>query len=62
MSDVVREILQKELGQQNQLLMKRVYQSLAKVKGIGQEPVTDVSATIDERLYGPKGPWKGRNE
>jgi hypothetical protein len=41
--------------------MKRVYQSLAKVKGISQEPVTDVSATLDDRLYGPEGTWKGKH-
>ena len=49
LSDVVRDILQKELGQQKARGMKRVYQFLAQVKGISQEPVTDVSATIDDR-------------
>jgi hypothetical protein len=40
--------------------MKRVYASLAQVKGVGQDNVTHVAATIDERLYGVEGAWKGR--
>jgi len=62
MSDVMRDILQKELSQQKATCMKQVYQTLAQVQGIGKEPVTDGSATIDERLYGPDGVWKGRHE
>lgn len=62
MSDVVRHILEKELAQQKQARLKRVYQSLAKVKGISKDAVTDGSATINERLYGSAGAWKGRHE
>jgi hypothetical protein len=47
---------------QKQARMKVVYESLEKLKGIGKDTATDVSVTLNERLYGPEGAWKGRHE
>jgi Arc/MetJ-type ribon-helix-helix transcriptional regulator len=60
-SDVVRELLQRELVQQTPVRMTAVYAALDKVKGSGQDAITDVSATINARLYGPAGAWKGQD-
>lgn len=61
-SNLVRRILERGLAQQKDARMKRVYASLTTVKGIGKDDVTDVSATINELLYGAGGAWKGRDE
>jgi hypothetical protein len=59
---LMRSLLAQALGEQKKIRMQVVYASLEKVKGIGKGTDTDVSATINERLYGPAGAWKGRDE
>lgn len=61
-SHLMRSLLEQALVQQKKARMKVVYESLEKLKGIGKDTATDVSVTINERLYGPGGAWKGRHE
>ena len=61
-SHLVCSILERGLAQQKAACMKQVYESLANVKGIGKESAPQVSATMNELLYGPDGAWKGRDE
>jgi fructose-1,6-bisphosphatase/sedoheptulose 1,7-bisphosphatase-like protein len=61
MADLVRTLLARTLAQHQDVRMKRVYAALAKVNGIAKGNMTDVSATLNERLYGQAGAWKGRD-
>lgn len=62
LANVVRKLLERGLVQQKERHLKQVYASLRQVKGISKDNLSDVSTTMNERLYGPAGAWKGRDE
>lgn len=61
-SDVIRDLLERELKPQQAKRLQRTYAALEKVKGICQDALGDVSSRVNDILYGPQGAWKGRNE
>jgi hypothetical protein len=58
-SQVARELLQKALAANKEKNLDQLYQAWDDVKGIGKDPITDTSTTIDEILYGENGAWRG---
>jgi len=42
--------------------LKRMYDDLAELEGVGDPGITDASTTIDETLYGEHGAWRGQDE
>jgi hypothetical protein len=61
-SDLVREVLAQFLTFQEQHRIKRMYEALEKVRGIGPREISDASTTIDETLYGEHGAWRPAQE
>jgi len=62
LSEVVREILDRELARREHERLDRIYQGIRELAGMGERGITDASTTIDEVLYGESGAWKGRGE
>lgn len=62
LSEVVREILDRELARLEQDKLDQMYRALKALDGIGDPSITDASTTIDEVLYGENGAWRGRSE
>jgi len=59
-TELIRQALSKALVADEKVQIKRMYQALSKVEGIGQKGITDASTTINETLYGEHGAWKPR--
>ena len=51
LANVVCKLLERALSEHKEHRMKQVYASLKQVKGIGKDDLTDVSTTMNERLY-----------
>jgi predicted DNA-binding protein len=62
LSDLVRRLLEKGVAAQEQSTLTKTYAALERVRGISDANVQDVSATINETLYGENGAWKGVDE
>ncbi len=62
LSEVVREILDRELAKREQSRLDQVYQGIREMSGIGDPGITDASTTIDEVLYGENGAWRGSSD
>lgn len=62
LSQVVREILDRELARREHERLDGMYRALKALDGAGGAGITDASTTIDEVLYGENGAWKGRGE
>lgn len=58
-STFVRDLLDRALAQQEKAQIKRMYEVLNEMNGLGGKGITDASITIDEVLYGEKGAWRG---
>lgn len=58
-SDFVREALDNLLVSHEREQMKHMYKVLDEMNGAGDPTLVDVSATIDEVLYGENGAWRG---
>jgi hypothetical protein len=57
-SRFILDILDKALAAQEQARIKKMYQALDKLDGLGLAGVTDASATINQTLYGDHGAWQ----
>lgn len=62
LSEVVREILDRELAKREARKLDHMYQALKAMDGIGDPGITDASTTIDEVLYGENGAWRGSSD
>lgn len=61
-SELLRDILKKELPHLEQTNVADSYAAFEKLKGIAGNDKKDTSMTIDELLYGEKGAWRGSGE
>lgn len=48
-----------ETKEQGRAELKRMYDGLGKMKGLGSKEIKDGSTTINEVLYGEQGIWRG---
>lgn len=58
-SELLREILKKELPHLEQADVSDSYAAFEKLKGAAGNDDIDASKTIDDLLYGKKGAWRG---
>jgi plasmid stability protein len=58
-SDFARELLDRALAHQEKVRVKRMYQVLNELNGLGGVGLKDASSTIDEVLHGKQGAWRG---
>ena len=61
-SELLRDILKRELPHLEQANGADAYVAFEKLKGIAGSDEKDASTTIDELLYGEKGAWRGSGE
>lgn len=59
LSEMVRELLDRELTRREHIQIDRMYEELKAMDGVGEPGVTDASITVDEILYGENGAWRG---
>jgi hypothetical protein len=55
----VRVLIAKTLAADEDQRREGVFQAGDKSEGIGKNPISDASTTIDDVLYGENGAWKG---
>lgn len=58
-SELASGLLDMALASQEQRQIKRTYEVLKKMRGMGGEGDAAASASIDAVLYGEKGAWRG---
>jgi hypothetical protein len=58
-SEAVRDLLSLAYTIQRKGQVKRIFQGLRELDGIGDAAITNASTTIDEVLYGERGAWRG---
>lgn len=60
-SELASRLLDKALARQEQRQIQRTYEVLKEMMGMGGKGDAQVSASIDEVLYGEKGAWRGES-
>jgi hypothetical protein len=56
---LIRYAVEHFMRARNSAKLKKLYETLREMEGMGDKHVTDASTTIDEVLYGEKGAWRG---